>query len=326
MIPSAVGEARQSPWTLRDLDLRPSGWPRSSARATAGSATPLPTEILGVRIYSLAAARAIRRVSPFERLRGHVDPPRTCRTGHAMAKGSATRRCLGTPRSRSASDVSRRRAGRVRRALSAATGGRLAELRDRGVLCRRVQRELRGAFVSDAGAWGGMILLREAGAARLHARRRGPARLALGAAGGGPASRDAARLDSPPGMREERRASSSLDGADLQQRVADRVVPVDAVVEAVDAARRHVRSIGTARRPSPPRGTAESRPRRCDVRTTPEERTAAAPARALERTLAAARERCGGGRPGSTRAAARRAADRRRRPCRTAARCRGRSA
>jgi DNA-binding CsgD family transcriptional regulator len=126
---------------------------------------------LGVREFSLAAARAVRRSVPFDGVCVvSLDPATLLPTGHVMQDAlpeSTLARYLEIglrePDANKFTDLAR---GRERAAaLSAATAGAL----DRSLRHRELRGpngfgdELRAALVGDASAWGAIVLLRAAG-------------------------------------------------------------------------------------------------------------------------------------------------------------------
>jgi hypothetical protein len=144
-----------------------------SAERVRGDIVRLSHRGLGVRDFSLAVARALRRVVPFD---GFcvvtVDPATLLPTGEvvenglpAWAMGRLTEIEVAEP------DVNRfvdlARAARPAASLSEATGGDL----DRSVRQRELRRpagfedEMRAALVDGGDTWGGLTLLREAGTA-----------------------------------------------------------------------------------------------------------------------------------------------------------------
>src|SRR5215217_5051570 len=128
---------------------------------------------LGVREYSLAAARALGRAVPFDGVCVlTLDPATLLPTGEVVENGlpgAARRRMaeieIGEPDLLKFSALARLPvpAG----SLSHATGGHL----DRSLRHRELKRpnglgdELRSVLVGDAGAWAGITLMREAGSA-----------------------------------------------------------------------------------------------------------------------------------------------------------------
>lgn len=128
---------------------------------------------LGVREYSLSAARAIRRAIPFDGMcLMTMDPATLLPTGHVIENGlpqEATPRLAEIEHSErdfnKFNDLARReiRAG----ALSQATGGRL----DRSLRQRELRAphgfddELRVALGVGSTTWGGLVLMRERGRA-----------------------------------------------------------------------------------------------------------------------------------------------------------------
>jgi DNA-binding CsgD family transcriptional regulator len=128
---------------------------------------------LGVREFSLAAARIVGRVVPFDGVCVlTMDPATLLPTGEVVENGlpgSARRRMteieLAEADFNKFAQLARRR--RPAASLSVATGGKL----DRSVRHRELKRphgfgdELRAALVSGSGTWGAMTLLREQGRA-----------------------------------------------------------------------------------------------------------------------------------------------------------------
>jgi DNA-binding CsgD family transcriptional regulator len=126
---------------------------------------------MGVREYSLAAARAVGRVVPFDGVCVlTMDPATMLPTGHvienalpaaAMARYSEIE--IREPDYNKFTTLAR--AQQPAASLSEATEGRL----DRSVRHRELRRpsgfadELRAVFAADAQAWGGIVLLRETG-------------------------------------------------------------------------------------------------------------------------------------------------------------------
>jgi DNA-binding CsgD family transcriptional regulator len=123
---------------------------------------------LGVREFSLAAARALRCSIPFDGVCVvTLDPATLLPTGHvtenALPESAMARYAEIEIRER---DVNKfadlARAGARAKSLSAATGGHL----ERSARHRELRApngfgdELRAAFVGDAGAWGAIVLLR----------------------------------------------------------------------------------------------------------------------------------------------------------------------
>jgi DNA-binding CsgD family transcriptional regulator len=139
----------------------------TSVPAVRAELTRLLHRGLGVREFSLAAARAIRRAVPFDGVCVlTMDPATLLPTGEVVENGlpastvpRMTQIELGEPDYNKFADLSRRR--RPAASLSEATGGDL----DRSLRHRELKRpngfgdELRGAL----GTWGGITLLREAG-------------------------------------------------------------------------------------------------------------------------------------------------------------------
>ncbi len=128
----------------------------------------------GVDDFALAAARALRRAVPFDGVCVvTLDPATLLVTGHVIENGLPD---AAMPRYTEIeileADFNKftalARAGSPAASLSAATGGDL----DRSVRHRELRRphgfggdELRSAFVSESGTWGGLVLLRETGRA-----------------------------------------------------------------------------------------------------------------------------------------------------------------
>jgi DNA-binding CsgD family transcriptional regulator len=123
---------------------------------------------LGVREFSLAAARTLRGAIPFDGVCVvTLDPATLLPTGHvmehALPQSAMARYAEIEVRERDVNKFAHlARAGARAATLSAATGGRL----DRSARHRELREpygfgdELRAAFVSDAGAWGAIVLLR----------------------------------------------------------------------------------------------------------------------------------------------------------------------
>jgi DNA-binding CsgD family transcriptional regulator len=126
---------------------------------------------LGVRDFSLAASRVIRRAVPFDGVcLLTMDPATLLPTGEVVENGlPAWTMPRMTEIELSETDVNKfadlARGERPAASLSEATGGDL----DRSLRHRELKRpngfgdELRAALVSDSGTWGGLTLLREAG-------------------------------------------------------------------------------------------------------------------------------------------------------------------
>jgi DNA-binding CsgD family transcriptional regulator len=125
---------------------------------------------LGVRDFSLAAARALRRAVPFDGVCVlTIDPATLLPTGHVIENGLPDAVLpryaeieIREPDFNKFTALARK--PQPAASLSEATGGQL----DRSRRHRELRRpngfggdELRAAFVSDSGTWGGMVLLRE---------------------------------------------------------------------------------------------------------------------------------------------------------------------
>ncbi len=138
---------------------------------TRGDLARLSHRGLGVRDYSLAAARLIRRAVPFDGVCvATMDPATLLFTGHVIENGlpdEATPRLAEIevlePDFNKFAELAR--AASPAASLSEATGGRL----ERSLRHRELRRphgfedELRAAFASDSGTWGGIVLMREVG-------------------------------------------------------------------------------------------------------------------------------------------------------------------
>ncbi len=124
---------------------------------------------LGVREFSLAAARALRRIVPFDGVCVMtMDPATLLPTGHVIENGlpEETMPQLAEIELQGAdfnrfTELARRRSRAA--TLSEATGGRLERSRRQRELRRPhgFEDELRVALVTDSGAWGGIVLMRE---------------------------------------------------------------------------------------------------------------------------------------------------------------------
>jgi DNA-binding CsgD family transcriptional regulator len=126
---------------------------------------------LEVRDFSLAAARVLGRVVPFDGVCVMtMDPATLLPTGHVIENGlpdEMTPRLaeieLQEPDFNKFTELARRKARAA--SLSEATGGHL----ERSLRQRELRRplgfedELRAALATDAGTWGGIVLMREAG-------------------------------------------------------------------------------------------------------------------------------------------------------------------
>jgi len=160
---------------------------------------------LGVQDFSLAAARVIGRVVPFDGVCVlTMDPATLLPTGEVVENGlpastvpRMTEIELGEADFNKFADLARRR--RPAASLSQATGGDL----DRSVRHRELRRpngfgdELRAALVSESGTWGGITLLRDAASA--HFSRRDAAIVASLSPHVVDGMRQAALLSAPPG-------------------------------------------------------------------------------------------------------------------------------
>ena len=133
---------------------------------------------LGVRDFSLAAARILRRAVPFDGVCVvTMDPATQLLTGHVIENGlpeSLTPRLaqieVVEEDFNKFTDLARGNAPAA--SLSQATAGRL----ERSIRHRELRRpngfedELRAAFADDSGTWGGIVLMHEAGRAHFSAR------------------------------------------------------------------------------------------------------------------------------------------------------------
>jgi DNA-binding CsgD family transcriptional regulator len=142
-----------------------------SPEPTRGEIARLSHRGLGVREFSLSAARALRRVVRFDGVCVMtMDPATLLPTGHVIENGlpDETTPRLAEIELREAdftkfTDLARAKAPAA--SLSAATGGAL----ERSLRHRELRRphglgdELRAAFVGESGTWGGIVLMREAG-------------------------------------------------------------------------------------------------------------------------------------------------------------------
>jgi DNA-binding CsgD family transcriptional regulator len=127
----------------------------------------------GVRDFSLSAARILRRAIPFDGVCVvTIDPATLLLTGHVIENGlpeEATPRLaeieVAEPDFNKFTTLARESSPAA--TLSQATGGDL----DRSLRHRELRRphgladELRAAFTSDSGTWGGIVLMRETGRA-----------------------------------------------------------------------------------------------------------------------------------------------------------------
>jgi DNA-binding NarL/FixJ family response regulator len=128
---------------------------------------------LGVHDFSLAAARVVYRAVPFDGVCVlTMDPATLLPTGHVVENGLPdttlpryTEIEIREPDFNKFADLARARERAA--SLSGATGADL----EQSMRHRELRRphgfgdELRAAFVSDSGTWGGLVLLREAGRA-----------------------------------------------------------------------------------------------------------------------------------------------------------------
>jgi DNA-binding CsgD family transcriptional regulator len=124
----------------------------------------------GVREFSLAAGRVVRRVIPFDGVcLMTMDPATLLPTGHVIENGlpeEATPRLaeieLHGPDFNRFTELAR--GGSPAASLSEATGGKLERSRRQRELRRPhgFEDELRVALVTESGTWGGIVLMREA--------------------------------------------------------------------------------------------------------------------------------------------------------------------
>jgi DNA-binding CsgD family transcriptional regulator len=125
---------------------------------------------LGVREFSLAAGRAVRRVIPFDGVcLMTMDPATLLPTGHVIENGlpeETTPRLaeieLRGPDFNRFTELARRRSPAA--SLSQATGGDLERSRRQRELRRPhgFEDELRATLATESGTWGGIVLMREA--------------------------------------------------------------------------------------------------------------------------------------------------------------------
>lgn len=126
---------------------------------------------LGVRDFSMAAARILRRAVPFDGVCVMtMDPATLLPTGHVIENGlpdETTPRLaeieLQEPDFNKFTELARRRPPVA--SLSEATGGDLNRSRRQRELRRPhgFEDELRAALTTDSGTWGGLVLMRESG-------------------------------------------------------------------------------------------------------------------------------------------------------------------
>lgn len=144
-----------------------------SKERTRGDIVRLVHRGLGVRDFSLAAARSLRRSVPFDGVCVvTIDPATLLVTGHVIENGLPDEVMpryveleVREPDFNKFSALARAR--RPAASLSEATGGRL-DLSPRHRELRAPHGfgdELRAVFIGDSGTWGGLVLLRESGRA-----------------------------------------------------------------------------------------------------------------------------------------------------------------
>jgi DNA-binding CsgD family transcriptional regulator len=151
--------------------------PAMSLERARGELGRLSHRGLGVRDFSLAAARVLRPVVPFDGMCVvTMDPATLLVTGHVIENGlpeEATPRLAELevlePDFNKFAELAR--AASPAASLSEATGGRLERSRRHRELRgpHGLEDELRAAFASDSGTWGGIVLMREAGTAHFTA-------------------------------------------------------------------------------------------------------------------------------------------------------------
>ena len=144
-----------------------------SKERTRGEIVRLIHRGLGVRDFSLAAARSLRRSVPFDGVCVvTIDPATLLPTGHVIENGLPDAVMpryaeieVREPDFNKFSALARAR--RPAASLSEATGGKLdLSLRHRELRGPNgFGDELRAVFVGDSGTWGGLVLLRENGRA-----------------------------------------------------------------------------------------------------------------------------------------------------------------
>jgi DNA-binding CsgD family transcriptional regulator len=126
---------------------------------------------LGVRDFSMSAARILRRAVPFDGVCVMtMDPATLLPTGHFIENGlpdeTAPRLAeieLQEPDFNKFTELARRRPPAA--SLSESTGGQLERSRRQRELRRPYgfEDELRAALTTDSGTWGGIVLMRESG-------------------------------------------------------------------------------------------------------------------------------------------------------------------